>query len=744
MIGYYVHHVGAGHLHRARAVAERSRVTVTGLSSLARPADWPGPWVRLERDDLGEVPVDVAAGGGLHWVPSGDPGLRHRMAAISAWIATERPELVVSDVSVEVALLARLHGVRVVSVVLPGDRGDRAHRTGYGVSAGSSRRGRARPSAWCRGLSTQDEARLRHVGGLSRLPVAGLRDREGRTPFGAAPLRSGRGHPSHEQVSTATADAPDWRWRVLGGSGTWTDDPRAALADADVVVVQAGQNAVADVAASRRPAVVVASERPFGEQAATARVLAQGGWPCGCWTTSGRRGGRPLLDEVAALDGSAWSAWCDGAAADRFADYLESFARVAGRSDVTGTVAVVTIAHGRLRHLERQHASLAASTSPPDVHVVVAMDDPTLERWRPGGAPAPRVSARPTDARGLPLAAARNSGFARAIDAGADVVIGLDVDCLVGPHTVAAYRDAVRDGARRPVVRTGHLPAGGRRATAASSDLVALDDPHPARPAPDPASARSAGTPTSSGPCRSPRTRAAWSAVGGFCEEYAGYGGEDTDLAQLWTASGRPLGWVGDARAYHQHHATEEPPVQHLDDILRNGAIFARRWGRWPMEGWLAEFERMGLVARRRTVGGSGATTRARDVAMDRRLVVASVPAGPRLRPAPRCRGRVRRTAPAGPRPCRPAPLGPAGLVATGHARPGVDRRGRLRRLPPPVRLRRLVARAAAGRRGRPPPARASPSSTPCTTCATRTTRTAACTTRSSTCSFLPRTRWSP
>ena len=90
----------------------------------------------------------------------------------------------------------------------------------------------------------------------------------------------------------------------------------------------------------------------------------------------------------------------------------------------------------------------------------------------------------------------------------------------------------------------------------------------------------------------------AWRAVGGFCESYAGYGAEDTDLAHVWQHSGRALGWVGDARTYHQYHPTQDPPVQHLDDILRNGAIFAQRWGRWPMVGWLSEFETRGLVER--------------------------------------------------------------------------------------------------------------------------------------------------
>ena len=51
---------------------------------------------------------------------------------------------------------------------------------------------------------------------------------------------------------------------------------------------------------------------------------------------------------------------------------------------------------------------------------------------------------------------------------------------------------------------------------------------------------------------------------------------------------GRPHpGLARGARAYHQHHPSSSPPVQHLADILRNGALFRRRWGRWPMEGWL-------------------------------------------------------------------------------------------------------------------------------------------------------------
>ena len=53
---------------------------------------------------------------------------------------------------------------------------------------------------------------------------------------------------------------------------------------------------------------------------------------------------------------------------------------------------------------------------------------------------------------------------------------------------------------------------------------------------------------------------------------------------------------MGGAAAYHQWHLTQSPPVRHLDDIVRNAAIFADRWGWWPMQGWLGAFAQQGLV----------------------------------------------------------------------------------------------------------------------------------------------------
>jgi hypothetical protein len=91
---------------------------------------------------------------------------------------------------------------------------------------------------------------------------------------------------------------------------------------------------------------------------------------------------------------------------------------------------------------------------------------------------------------------------------------------------------------------------------------------------------------------------ATWQRIGGFCPVYRGYGGEDTDFAQCAASAGVGLRWVGGADAFHQHHPVSNPPVQHLDDIVRNAQLFHRRWGWWPMGGWLDAFEARGLIRR--------------------------------------------------------------------------------------------------------------------------------------------------
>ncbi|MGZ5403789.1 MAG: glycosyltransferase family 2 protein, partial [Nocardioides sp.] len=75
-----------------------------------------------------------------------------------------------------------------------------------------------------------------------------------------------------------------------------------------------------------------------------------------------------------------------------------------------------------------------------------------------------------------------------------------------------------------------------------------------------------------------------------------GYGAEDTDFAQRARRAGATMWWVGGALAHHQWHPVSDPPVEHLDDVVRNANLFHRRWGWFPMTGWLEAFARRGLA----------------------------------------------------------------------------------------------------------------------------------------------------
>lgn len=260
----------------------------------------------------------------------------------------------------------------------------------------------------------------------------------------------------------------------------------------------------------------------------------------------------------------------------------------------SAVVGVVTIAHGRHHHLAGQHRSLALGRRRPDLYACVAMSDPAIGESDDRGL---RRDVLHVDvpAAGLPLAAARNHGVDHLVARGADVVVLLDVDCLAGFSLVAAYADAVVAHPDR--LWSGPVTYLERDVVVDHpAELAALDDPHPARPAPTPGEAVVSTRPELFWSLSFATSAATWERVGGFHEGYVGYGGEDTDLARQAEAVGVEGWWLGAARAYHQHHSISSPPVEHLDAILRNGRLYHQRWGEWPMTGWLHAFEERGLV----------------------------------------------------------------------------------------------------------------------------------------------------
>jgi len=260
--------------------------------------------------------------------------------------------------------------------------------------------------------------------------------------------------------------------------------------------------------------------------------------------------------------------------------------------------AVVTIVRGRAAHLHRQRIGLAGADpdSRPDLHVVVGMGERPVLDAVPGAPPVRHVPVAVPGAH-LPLAAARNAGAAAALDAGAELLVLLDVDCIPGPRLVRRYAEAARavDGPALlcgPVSYLPPPPPGGYPATG----LDALAPPHPARPAPG-----------ADEVVRDDRfalfwslsfavTAPDWARFGGFCEDYTGYGAEDTDYAAVAAGRGAGLHWVGGAVAHHQHHPPTREAPGRAAEIVANARLFRRRHGWWPMAGWLAELAAAGRV----------------------------------------------------------------------------------------------------------------------------------------------------
>jgi hypothetical protein len=318
-IGIYVHHHGGGHAARAGAIGRAlggRHAAVTYLSSLPAERLGPGECIGLPLDtdrgtDAGETPAE------LHFAPLGSSGLASRMAAIAAWIDRTRPDLLLVDVSVEVAMLSRLCGLPFTYLRQSGDRHDPAHRLAYGWATGLL----APYAEWQERTETPDWIRARsgYVGAVTRFDGRS-RPLPARRPRRALVL--GECGALTEEIAAAARD-----WEVLGPRPVDLD----LLAGCAVVVAPGGANSVAEAAFARCGLVCLPRPRPFGEQVARGEDLKRDGaavvlaeppeparWP-------------RLLEEALARRGR-FERWTDGDGAGRAADYLIALARDSSRS----------------------------------------------------------------------------------------------------------------------------------------------------------------------------------------------------------------------------------------------------------------------------------------------------------------------------------------------------------------------------------------------------------------------------
>ena len=269
----------------------------------------PAPASRPRRRDL-DVPV-VALPSDVPPARRHDGTLaprprRARAAAPDAALARRRREhgctTAVVDVSMEVTVLARLLGLRVVTVRQSGHRRDPAHRIGLGdrrrrVGAPAPRRsspstttpttalvlhGRVQPLR----RAAAAPGRRRPADGVV-LVVGTRRDGLRRAAWRAPALRPG----GRSSSSVPASGGAPGRWTA------WATSRRsAAAAAADVVVASAGVGRGGRRRRGRGPPRVVPEPRPFDEQTAAGATLAAAGlavdlgaWPAGAAGRGARR-----------------------------------------------------------------------------------------------------------------------------------------------------------------------------------------------------------------------------------------------------------------------------------------------------------------------------------------------------------------------------------------------------------------------------------------------------------------------
>ena len=305
-VGIFVHHQGRGHAERAAALANALPPARPVRLFSARSDIFPPLRAGVEvipLPSLFERPPDAATGtdwvptpDSVHCAPLGWPTIRRAMAAMTAWFDAADPALMISDVSAEVAQLARLCSVPHVKVVQHGDRTDPGHRAAYDGAAGllaPFHADLAQPD-WDRDM----RARMHFAPGLgvdAAMPErAAARARLGVAPDARLALAvSGAGGCGLAEAPLAVAARafPDMRWVVIGEARRdWHATPPANLellgwvaeaadwiAAADLVVASTGNTTCHQILAAGRPWIAVPEWRYFDEQAFKARALAAAG-----------------------------------------------------------------------------------------------------------------------------------------------------------------------------------------------------------------------------------------------------------------------------------------------------------------------------------------------------------------------------------------------------------------------------------------------------------------------------------
>ena len=304
-IGYFVHHQGRGHAERAAAILNALPPSRPATVFCARPDIFPAlaPQVEVrtipslfEKDGDEGVGLDhVPTPDTLHCAPLGWGGPRRAVAEIARWFAEADPALFVTDVSAELAQLARIASVPHVTVLQNGERTDPGHMAAYEGALGAI-------APFDRSLAEPDwpdwlTAKTVFAGGLGARPIpdrATARRALGlpETPqIVLAITGQGGGGISSAPLGVGARAMPDTQWITIGQVSTdwhatepanlrhigWTDRAADWIGAADLIVASTGNTATQEILSAAKPWIAVPEWRYFDEQVRKAEALQRAG-----------------------------------------------------------------------------------------------------------------------------------------------------------------------------------------------------------------------------------------------------------------------------------------------------------------------------------------------------------------------------------------------------------------------------------------------------------------------------------
>lgn len=319
---------------RALAIARQMKSEVTLIGSRLPEGPFPAHVKTLL------LPADTAPGmqvesfDALHYAPLAVAGLRERMGLIADWIRQAWPCVLVVDVSVEIAMLARLFGVPCVYMRQHGERNDPAHLQAY---ASASMLLAPYPQAMeCSHAPDWVLAKTRYSGWISR--YAG-RAPQSRASGSDVLIITGQGGTAFtaESIAAIARTSPHLQFRVAGLLEGITAqmptnlqllghlaDPSGEYARASIVIGSAGDNVLAEVANLGCRFIAVAEQRPFDEQRLQAQQLQALGVAVGVAKVPAPQQWPALLEAARRLPGaSAWQPLLAHDATNRAAHSIE-------------------------------------------------------------------------------------------------------------------------------------------------------------------------------------------------------------------------------------------------------------------------------------------------------------------------------------------------------------------------------------------------------------------------------------